>query len=78
MLADQLHQPYILSQEQIEFYQNNRYIKLKNVLSQEVIEYYRKIIGETVNKTKPTGSTIGKKGYLWKSLFTIDEFMATQ
>jgi ectoine hydroxylase-related dioxygenase (phytanoyl-CoA dioxygenase family) len=40
--------PYSLSSEQIAFYQANRYIKLKNVLSPDVLGYYRDCIGAFV------------------------------
>ena len=45
-----LQQPYPLTEEQITFYQENRFIKLKQVLSPEVITYYNGVITNTVNK----------------------------
>lgn len=32
--------PYLLNWEQIDFYQKNRFIKLKNVFDTETIAYY--------------------------------------
>ena len=42
--------PYPLSSEQIEFYRANGYVKLKQVLSPEVIEHYRQIIAQKVQE----------------------------
>jgi ectoine hydroxylase-related dioxygenase (phytanoyl-CoA dioxygenase family) len=47
-IFDFLQQPYELTNEQIEFYQKNRYIKLKKVLSKPVIDYLSQVIGEKV------------------------------
>ena len=40
--------PYFLTEEQIQYYQNNGYIKLKNVLTPETLEFYRKEITSKV------------------------------
>ena len=39
---------YILTKEQIQTFKENGYIKLKNVLSAETLEYFKKIISERV------------------------------
>jgi ectoine hydroxylase-related dioxygenase (phytanoyl-CoA dioxygenase family) len=56
-LLEALQEPFQLSQSQISFYQENGYIKLKNVLSAEVIAYYGNIITDWVFRlnrlTKP-------------------------
>ena len=48
---------YKLTAEQIEFYKENEFIKLKQVLSPETLEYYRKVIWEKTlelnTNTKP-------------------------
>ena len=45
-----LETPYVLRQEQIDFYQKNRYIKLKEVLNQETLAYYNEVITEQVDR----------------------------
>lgn len=45
-----LETPYNLNQEQIDFYQNNRYIKLKNVLSPDVVQYFNSEISKQVDQ----------------------------
>ncbi len=56
-LRRKLDEPYQLTSEQIEFFQKNGYIKLKQVLSPDLIDYYgeeitRKVI-ELNTQTKP-------------------------
>ncbi|QJW88041.1 phytanoyl-CoA dioxygenase [Spirosoma taeanense] len=48
VLRRELDAPFEVSAEAIEFYQKNGYVKLKNVLSPEVLAYYGDIITELV------------------------------
>ena len=41
---------YPLTQEQIHFYQQNRYIKLKNVLSPEAVGYFNEVITKEADR----------------------------
>jgi ectoine hydroxylase-related dioxygenase (phytanoyl-CoA dioxygenase family) len=45
-----LHETYPVSDEAKAFYQENRYIKLKNVLSPEVIGHFNEVISEEVDR----------------------------
>lgn len=47
-IASELKQPYILSNAQRDFYQKNRFIKLKDVFSGATIDYFRDLIGTQV------------------------------
>jgi ectoine hydroxylase-related dioxygenase (phytanoyl-CoA dioxygenase family) len=49
-ILENLRQPYPLTQEQIDFYQKNRYIKLKDVLDVETLEYFNQSITAQVAK----------------------------
>ena len=49
-ISEFLNEPYSLTSEQIEFYQKNRYIKLKEVLNQETTEFFNEVITTQVNK----------------------------
>jgi ectoine hydroxylase-related dioxygenase (phytanoyl-CoA dioxygenase family) len=49
-ISSSLEKPYLLTQENIYFYQKNRYIKLKEVLNQETIEFFNDIITKQVNE----------------------------
>ncbi len=84
-MKNKLDQPYELSQEAIEFFQKNRYIKLKNVCDAETLAYYSTFISEKVaelNKNdKPLDArdTYGKAFLqifnLWREDETIKEFV---
>jgi ectoine hydroxylase-related dioxygenase (phytanoyl-CoA dioxygenase family) len=43
-----LEEPYAITEEQIHFYDANRYIKLKGVLNEETVAYYSQIISDRV------------------------------
>lgn len=45
-----LDSKYQLSEEQISFYRENQYIKLKNVFPQEILEHYSKVIANKVKE----------------------------
>lgn len=45
-----LNQPYAVSDEAIAFYQENKYIKLKNVFDAETIAYFNRVISDEVQR----------------------------
>jgi len=45
-----LDESYALTKEQIEFYQKHQFIKLKNVLDAETLNYFNRIISNKVNE----------------------------
>lgn len=47
-----LDMPYSLTQEQVDFYQKNRYIKLKDVLNEPVLAHFNKVISDRGEKMK--------------------------
>jgi hypothetical protein len=47
-LKEELQQPFQLSPKQIDFYQQNRFIKLKSVLSQPVLDFFNEQISQKV------------------------------
>lgn len=47
-ITKNLSQPYLLAQEQIDFFQKNRYIKLKQVLDKETLEFFNHSITNQV------------------------------
>lgn len=49
-VQEKLDQPYQLSQEQVNFFQQNRYIKLKQVLDQETLAFFNVAISSQVAK----------------------------
>ncbi|MEM9922070.1 MAG: phytanoyl-CoA dioxygenase family protein [Bacteroidota bacterium] len=45
-----LNQPYTLTEEQISFYRENRYIKLKQVLPPDVLAHFAQVISQRVKE----------------------------
>lgn len=80
-----LEKPYELTNEQIEFYQKNRFIKLKQVFDSETIAYFNEVIGKRVemmnkeNTPLDQRSTYGKAFLqlfnLWKEDELVKEFV---
>ncbi|NUO02582.1 MAG: phytanoyl-CoA dioxygenase family protein [Saprospiraceae bacterium] len=50
MWEQQLSEPMVLTAAQVDFYQKNRFIKIKQVFSPEVITYFNEVIGRKVNE----------------------------
>lgn len=48
--TDILHQPYVLSEENIAFYQANKFIKLKQVLDRETLAHFNAVITKKVDE----------------------------
>jgi ectoine hydroxylase-related dioxygenase (phytanoyl-CoA dioxygenase family) len=84
-IRDFLRQPYELTQDQINFYQRNRFIKLKNMLNAETLQYYAEVITDKVNEmNKETRSLQERSTYgkaflqlfnLWREDERIREFV---
>jgi ectoine hydroxylase-related dioxygenase (phytanoyl-CoA dioxygenase family) len=84
-IRDFLRQPYDLTQDQVDFYQQNRFIKLKNMLNDETLAYYSKLITDKVNemnretRSLQERSTYGKAFLqlfnLWREDEQIREFV---
>ncbi len=84
-LHEELDAPFPLTREQIEFYDENGYIKLKRVLSPDLLEHYRKIIHTRVAELSADAppmdqrTTYGKAFLqvmnLWISSAEVKEFV---
>ena len=80
-----LEAPYALTAEQIAYYQKNRFIKLKQVLNEETLAFYNKVITERVNQMNTETakleerSTYGKAFLqlfnLWREDEVVKEFI---
>lgn len=66
-----LQQPYLLSAEQVAFYQTNRYIKLKQVLNEETLDFFRIAISEQVNKLNKMDMPIDQRNTYGKAFLQI-------
>jgi ectoine hydroxylase-related dioxygenase (phytanoyl-CoA dioxygenase family) len=47
-IYNELQQPYLLEKSQVDFYQKNRFIKLKQVLSAPALAFFSKVISDKV------------------------------
>ena len=80
-----LNQPYQLSQESVDFFQKNRYIKLKNVFDANTLAYFGDAISKKVaelnaqDKPLDQRDTYGKAFLqifnLWREDETCKEFV---
>jgi len=74
-----LDQAYPLTQEQIDFFDKNRYIKLNQVLDENTLTYFNNIISKKVNEMNAVStpmeqrSTYGKAFLQLFNLWTQDE-----
>lgn len=69
-----LQQPYSLTKEQVDFYNQNRYIKLKEVLSPETVSFYSDIISQKVaemNKEETSLENRNTYGKAFLQLFNL-------
>jgi len=83
-MREELDRPFTVTREQIERYRENGFIKLKEVLSPEVLEYYgsevTRMVHELNKNPKPLHErdTYGKAfiqiGNLWRQSDTVKEF----
>ncbi len=63
--------PYPLSSEQIGFYRENGYVRLKNVFSREVLEYYQRAISSKVAELNTQQVPMEKRGVYEKAFLQI-------
>lgn len=66
-----LNSPYILNKEQIEFYHNYRYIKLKDVFDNETIVLFNQIITEQVNLMNQLHTAIEERSTYGKAFLQL-------
>ncbi len=69
-----LDKPYQLSREQISFYQENRFIKLKNVFDEETLDQFAKVIEGKVHELNTEHTPIEKRdtyGQAFLQLFNL-------
>lgn len=52
-IEERLQEPYSLTQEQIDYYQENGFIKLKQVLDEETLQYFNDEISKVVFEKNP-------------------------
>jgi ectoine hydroxylase-related dioxygenase (phytanoyl-CoA dioxygenase family) len=66
-----LQEPYALSAEQIEHFQQYRYIKLKRVLNEETLMFFNKAITERVNKMNTVSIALEERSTYGKAFLQL-------
>ena len=66
-----LQTSFELSQEQIDFYQQNRFIKLKQVLNEETLNYFNKAISERVEKMNTVSTVLQERSTYGKAFLQL-------
>ncbi len=63
--------PYDLSQAQVDFFQKNRFIKLKNVFDTETLAYYNELITNQVEKMNTVSSKLDERDTYGKAFLQL-------
>ena len=66
-----LGEPYVLTQEQIDYYQQNRYIKLKQVLNEESLLYFNQVITDRVNQMNKVSTALHERTTYGKAFLQL-------
>jgi ectoine hydroxylase-related dioxygenase (phytanoyl-CoA dioxygenase family) len=70
-IQDFLQQPYTLTADQINYYQQYRYIKLKQVLNEETLQFFNKAISERVNKMNTVKTSLEERSTYGKAFLQL-------
>ncbi|MGV3460545.1 MAG: phytanoyl-CoA dioxygenase family protein [Flavobacterium sp.] len=70
-IAEKLAQPYILTQEQVDFYQRNRFIKLKQVFDTDSIAFFNAAISKQVDKMNTTQTSLDERDTYGKAFLQL-------
>ena len=66
-----LNQPYGLTDEQVNFYQQYRYIKLKQVLNDETLQFFNTAITERVNAMNTVTTSVEERSTYGKAFLQL-------
>lgn len=66
-----LEKPYSLTDEQIAFYQKYRYIKLRQVLNEETLEFFNRAITQRVNKMNTENKPLEERSTYGKAFLQL-------
>jgi ectoine hydroxylase-related dioxygenase (phytanoyl-CoA dioxygenase family) len=70
-ISDFLNEPYSLNQEQINFYQKNRFIKLKDVLNAETLAFFNAVITQQVNEMNQEKTALEERSTYGKAFLQL-------
>lgn len=66
-----INEPYVLTEKQIESYQKDGYIKLKNVLTPDEITFYNSVISKKVNEMNSVDIPLDKRDTYGKAFIQL-------
>ena len=66
-----LQEPYTLSQEQIDFYNQNRFIKLKQVFNSETLQFFNEVITNRVNQMNTVTVSLEERSTYGKAFLQL-------
>jgi len=70
-IAASIQKPYTLTREQIDFYDKNRFIKLKDVFDAETLQYFNNVITEKVNEMNKTTTKVDERDTYGKAFLQL-------
>ena len=70
-IQESLAADYPLNAEQIAFYQQNRYIKLKKVLDAETLAYFNEVIGKKVSELNSVKTAVAERDTYGKAFLQL-------
>jgi ectoine hydroxylase-related dioxygenase (phytanoyl-CoA dioxygenase family) len=70
-IKEQLNQPYLLTEDQIAFYEQNRFIKLKQVFDQDTIDYFNGIISDVVKQLNKVETPLEERSTYGKAFLQL-------
>ena len=70
-ILQKLQDPYALTEQQIDFYQNNRYIKLKQVFDAETLAYFNNEISKQVEKMNIVEKSLDERDTYGKAFLQL-------
>ncbi len=70
-IHDELQKPYALTDAQIDFYQKNRFIKLKQVFSGKTIAFFNAIIGQKVAEMNTETTALAERSTYGKAFLQL-------
>jgi ectoine hydroxylase-related dioxygenase (phytanoyl-CoA dioxygenase family) len=71
ILKDELDRPYLLAPEQIDFYAENGYVKLKNVFSSRVLEHFGAVISKRVAELSADTAPMDQRNTYGKAFLQV-------
>lgn len=68
---DLLHTAYTLTSEQVDFFQKNRYIKLKQVLDEETLNFFNEAISRKVEQVNTVKTAVDERDTYGKAFLQL-------